>query len=238
MDPLSHVLLGAASGLAIARGERRLAALAGAAAALLPDADVLIGSDTDPLLTLEYHRQFTHAFVAAPVGALLVAAALWLLLRGRAGLTQLYWPALAGYLSALLLDACTSYGTQLLWPFSDRRFAASVVAVIDPVVTLILLVGVGAALRSSRPRPAGVAVLLVLVYLGFGWLQRERAEALVERAARDRGHTIARHEVKPTLGNLVLWRSVYLTGKDYVVDAPRVGFSGVLYPGGTARSVQ
>src|SRR5688500_16829509 len=174
MDPLSHVLLGAASGLAIARGERRLAALAGAAAALLPDADVLIGSDTDPLLTLEYHRQFTHAFVAAPVGALLVAAALWLLLRGRAGLTQLYWPALAGYLSALLLDACTSYGTQLLWPFTDRRFAASVVAVVDPVVTLVLLATVITALRSAAPRPPPTGAAPDAGTLGSRWIPRQR----------------------------------------------------------------
>src|SRR5688572_14711612 len=240
MDPLSHVLLGAASGLAIARGERRLAALAGAAAALLPDADVLIGSDTDPLLTLEYHRQFTHAFVAAPVGALLVAAALWLLLRGRAGLTQLYWPALAGYLSALLLDACTSYGTQLLWPFTDRRFAASIVAVIDPAFTLVLLIGVVAAYRAARPRPARIALAVAVLYLGVGWIQHERAESFIERAAVERGHAIAQHEVKPTLGNVLLWRSVYLSGHDFVVDAvhARPLSAPVLYPGGSVRRVQ
>src|SRR5687767_10225739 len=115
MDPVSHALLGAAGALAIARSNLRLAALAGAAGALLPDIDVLIASDTDPLLQLEYHRQFTHSFAAAPIGAFLAAAVLWLLFRKRATLPQLYVPALAGYVSALLLDACTSYGTQLLW---------------------------------------------------------------------------------------------------------------------------
>ena len=239
MDPLSHVLLGAASGLSVARGHPRMAALAGAAASLLPDADVLIASDSDPLLTLEFHRQFTHAFAAAPFGALVAAAGLWLLLRGRTGLTQLYWPALAGYLSALLLDACTSYGTQLLWPFTDTRFAASVVAVVDPVVTLVLLAAVVIALRSAAARPAQVGVAIAAVYLGFGWMQRERAEALIARTAVERGHVISRHEVKPTLGNLLLWRSVYLNGHDFVVDAARVGLSPpMLYPGGSVRRVQ
>ena len=233
------MLLGAASGLGIARSQPRIAALSGAAAALLPDADVLIYSDTDPLLTLEYHRQFTHAFAAAPLGALVVAGALWLLLRGRAGLRQLYWPALAGYLSALLLDACTSYGTQLLWPFADTRFAASVVAVIDPVVTLVLLAAVVIGLRSATARPAQIGVAIVAVYLGFGLVQRERAEALVARAAAGRGHVITRHEVKPTLGNLLLWRSVYLNGQTFVIDAARVGLSQpLLYPGGSVRRIQ
>jgi inner membrane protein len=79
---------------------------------------------------------------------------------------------------------------------------------------------------------------LCLVYLGVGWVQRERAESVVERAAKSRGHVIADHEVKPTLGNLLLWRSVYLTGNDYVVDAARVAFSSLLYPGGTVRRVK
>ncbi len=239
MDPLSHVLLGAATGQAIGGGRRRIAALAGAAGALLPDADVLISSGTDPLLALEYHRQFTHSVVAAPVGALIVAALLWLILRRRVELPQLYWPALAGYVSALILDACTSYGTQLLWPFTDTRFAASVVAVIDPVVTLVLLVGVVLAFRASTPSAARVAVGIVVAYLGLGWIQRERAESLIASVAAQRKHVITQHEVKPTLGNLLLWRSVYLHGNDYFVDAARVGLSApLLYSGGSVRRIQ
>ena len=242
MDPLSHALLGAASALSVGvvRSRPRIAALAGALGALLPDADVLIGSDSDPLLTLEYHRQFTHSLAAAPVGALLVAAVLWLVTRRTMRPGELYWPALAGYVSALLLDACTSYGTQLLWPFTDTRFAASVVAVIDPVVTVVLLVAVISALGSSRGTAARVGVILVAVYLVVGWVQQERAESLIARTAAARGHTITDHEVKPTLGNILLWRSVYLTGNDFVVDAARVGVLAkpVLYPGGAVRRVQ
>src|SRR5690349_13057110 len=130
MDLVSHALLGAVSGYAADRARTRWSALAGAAAGLLPDADVLIGSDIDPLLTVEFHRQFTHSFVAAPIGAALVAGVLWLALKGRLGFLPLLIASLAGYLSAILLDVCTSFGTQLLWPFSDRRIAANVVAVI------------------------------------------------------------------------------------------------------------
>jgi inner membrane protein len=48
------------------------------------------------------------------------------------------------------------------------------------------------------------------------------------------------HEVKPTLGNLLLWRSVYLAGDAFVVDAARVGLLArpVLYPGGSLPRVQ
>src|SRR3712207_1348344 len=116
MDLVSHALLGAVSGYAANRGRSPIALLAGAAAGLLPDIDVLIGSDTDPLVTLEFHRQFTHSFVAAPVGAALVAAVLWFASKRAHPFLLLWIASLAGYLSAILLDACTSFGTQLLWP--------------------------------------------------------------------------------------------------------------------------
>lgn len=240
MDPLSHALLGAAVGYGVSRSRVRLAAFAGFAGAMLPDADVLIRSSSDPLLTLEYHRQFTHSLFVAPIGAAIAAVVVWFVVRQRASLKSLYWPALAGYVSAALLDACTSYGTQLLWPMSERRFAASIVAVVDPVVTLVLLFGVVAALRAGVVARAWVAVAIVSIYLGFGWVQRERAERAIERAASARGHTIGAHEVKPTLGNILLWRSVYLTGKQYVVDAVRVGAfsSPTVYPGSAVPRVE
>jgi inner membrane protein len=160
--------------------------------------------------------------------------------RKQSTLSELYRPALAGFVSAVLLDACTSYGTQLLWPFSSARFAANIVAVVDPVVTLILLGGVVMAMRRASAGPARVAIAAVLVYLGVGALQHERAENMAQRAAVERGHVIAAHEVKPTLGNLLLWRSVYLTGDEFVVDAVRVGLrrQPTLYPGAHTRKIE
>lgn len=239
MDPFSHALLGAASGRALARRYNRAAMVAGLAGALLPDADVLIGSGSDPLLAVEYHRHFSHSFAVAPLGALLAAGAVWFALRRRVPYGVLWWAALAGFVSAILLDACTSYGTQLLWPFSDARHAWRIISVVDPLMTLILLAGVVTALKTASAVPAWIALAVALVYLGGGWLQRERAEAVVQALAATRGHAVDRIEVKPTLGNLLLWRSIYLNGSDFVVDAVRAGpFSSlVVYAGGSLRRI-
>jgi len=188
MDPVSHALLGVASGLSVMPRNTKIAALAGLAGALLPDADVLISSAGDPLLNVEYHRHFSHALIAAPVGALIAAGVLWLALRRRAAFGMLYWPALAGFINAILLDACTSYGTRLLWPFTDTRFAWSVVAVVDPVPTLILLAGVVLALKSGLAWRARIAIVAVIAYLGAGALQQHRARhACRHDAAAARG---------------------------------------------------
>ena len=109
---VSHAALGATfAALAAPSHQRRLAVLIGAAAALLPDADALIQSDTDPLLVLDYHRHFSHSLLFIPVGALIVTLLLWPWLRKQLSLGRVYAFSLAGIASSGLLDACTSYGT-------------------------------------------------------------------------------------------------------------------------------
>ncbi len=126
MDPLTQGVLGAT--LAQSGSRRREAVVAGALgflAGMAADLDVLIRSPSDPLLFLEYHRQFTHSLVFIPIGALICALALHALLGRRWQLQfgRSYYYCLLGYATHALLDACTTYGTMLLWPFSDARIA-------------------------------------------------------------------------------------------------------------------
>jgi len=238
MDIVTQGLLGAALAQSAARSqEARLATGIGFAAGLLADADVLISSGTDPLLTLEYHRHFTHALVFVPVGALLAALLLRLALGPRLPFSRLYLFALLGYSLSGFLDACTSYGTHLLWPFVDERISFHIISIIDPVFTLVLLGAVAYAWRMRRPRAAQLGLLLAAFYLGLGWVQHERVEAAARELAAQRGHAPERLLVKPTLGNLLLWRSLYVHRGEVRVDAIRLGLSAEprVYPGGAIR---
>jgi inner membrane protein len=214
----------------------RTAALAGAAAGMLPDADILIRSSADPLLNLEFHRHFTHALVFVPVGALAAAALLWYLLRRPCTFGRLYLYCFVGYLLAPLLDACTSYGTHLLWPFAERAVAWNIVSVLDPLFTLAIVLPLGFALARRRPSLARVSMALACAGLLLGFVQHERALAGAARLAAERGHRPERLLVKPTLANLVLWRSLYVEGDRIHVDAIRVGLPGrtTVYPGASA----
>jgi membrane-bound metal-dependent hydrolase YbcI (DUF457 family) len=143
MDLLTHGLLGGLVAQTAGRPqERRLAVGIGFLAALLADADILIRSASDPLLVLEYHRQFSHSLLFIPIGALIASALAWPFVRRRLPPARIYLYAILGYATAGLLDACTSYGTHLFWPFVDRPVSLSIIAVIDPLFTLILLAGV------------------------------------------------------------------------------------------------
>jgi inner membrane protein len=83
-----------------------------------------------------------------------------------------------------LLDACTTYGTQLLWPFTDARFAWNTVSVIDPLFTLPILALVITAGLRKRPLFARLALAWALIYLSMGLVQRD-ASAQRRRVFRD-----------------------------------------------------
>lgn len=238
MDIITHGILGAVvAQVATKSYAKPQAALCGAVGALLPDADVFITSTSDPLLVLEYHRQFSHSLLFAPVGALLGLLLLALLFRLPLLSRQLPWRAvylvaLAGYLSAILLDACTSYGTALFWPFLPP-LALAIIAVVDPVFTLVLLAALVRSLyrRSAGGAKAGLAV--AAFYLVLGQLQQLRAEDAALHLAYSRGLKPAQVIVKPTMGNIVLWRALTITGGEIWADAIRVGPmpKSKVYPG-------
>jgi inner membrane protein len=224
LDLLTQGLLGGALALSIAKGkESRAATATGFAAALVADADVLIGASGDPLLNLEFHRHFTHSLIFIPIGALIAALLLWPLLRKRLEFRRIYLYALLGYATSGLLDACTSYGTQLLWPFSDTRIAWSIIAIVDPLFSLILVFALILGLRYRKTVPARIGLALAGAYLLAGLWQHENALQSARELAALRGHEVQRIIVKPTMANLVLWRSVYQSGDRFYVDAIRVG---------------
>jgi inner membrane protein len=222
VDPLTHALAGAALAWT-AGGERlgRRALLIGAAAALLPDADVLIRSDADPLLAIEHHRGFTHSLLFAPIGGML--AALPFARRGTRSMAFL--AATLAWLSHALLDAATTYGTRLFWPFSRYRVGLDIISIIDPLFTLVMLAGVIAAMTGRRFL-VQVALSLGVAWLAAGFVQRERATAAQVHLAAARGDRLDRGAVFPTIGNTLVWRSVYETNGALRIDRIRVPWFG------------
>lgn len=234
MDPLTQGALGAA--LPQAGSGRRHAATAGLLgffAGMAADLDVLIRSGTDPLLFLEYHRQFTHALVFIPVGGLICALALHWLVGRRRGLSfrQSLLFCTLGYATHALLDACTTYGTMLFWPFSDARIAWNTISIIDPLFTLPLLLAVVMAARRRNPAWARVGLAWAVVYMGLGLVQRDAAVDMGYELAARRGHAPLRLEAKPSFANILVWKVVYETDDRFYVDAVRTGLSPRVFPG-------
>ncbi|WP_372421470.1 metal-dependent hydrolase [Salinarimonas chemoclinalis] len=241
MDPVSQIALGAAVGHAVA-GRRLggLAAAAGALGGLIPDLDVIwSGWGRDSIAYWELHRGVTHSLFFGPVvGTALGWASARLHERARARRGKptegLLAPWIAVWVGALvthpLLDTATIYGTQLLAPFTNLRFALPALPIIDPVYTLPLLVALLVAgllgWRSRGAQRASVgALVLTTLYAGLGLWANGRAEAiaLADPALRERTPA----EVRVTTTFLTPWLRRVTTLED---EARHVGFVSVFAP--------
>lgn len=233
MDIVTHGLLGALVAQTLSRSRNlRVATVVGGIAALLPDLDVFIQSQSDPLLVLEYHRHFTHSIFFAPLVALLLTAVVAPIVRHDIERPRLFFIVLLAYISACLLDACTSYGTYLLWPLIDEPLALSIIAVVDPLFSFILLVAVIAAWSGHNRQRALVGMLFGLGYLALGWAQHQRVQETALHLVQQRQLSVIEVQVKPTMGNLLLWRAIAVTAeREIQVDGIRAGFSIRIYPG-------
>ena len=227
MDLLTQGLLGAALAQTVARrGETRQATTIGFLSGLLADADVFIQSSTDPLFMLEFHRHFSHSLFFIPFGALLAGLILWPFFRKGMSFGRLYIFALLGFSLSGFIDTCTSYGTYLLWPLHNERISFHIISIVDPVFTLGLLLAVMIAFRQRTPRMTYIGLLYCGLYLSIGWWQQGRATTAMHELATSRGHKIERKIIKPTMGNLVLWRSIYVADQKIYVDGIRIGITG------------
>ena len=241
MDLLTQGLVGSAVAQSFSESKaQHRAALCGAIAGLTPDLDTLISSSTDPLLNLDYHRHFSHSLAFIPVGASLVALLIWFVARRRFSFRETWIACFLGYGTHGLLDACTSYGTHLLWPFALDRISWNLVSIIDPLFSLPLLILVILGVWHRRIWAPRAAALCCLSYLLFAFSQHRVAEIAQAELISQRDHNATKHIIKPSIGNVFLHRSVYLHDGIYYVDGIHVfpGLSPRIYTGGEVEALK
>ncbi len=220
MDPVSQGLLGASLASSFSKkNSLRISAFCGAIGGAIPDLDILIRSEEDTLLFIEYHRHFTHSLLFIPIGAILLSLLLYPILKNLISFKNIFLFTLLGILTHGFLDACTSYGTMLLWPFSNLRVSWNIISIIDPIFTFILIFFLSFSLFKKSLQLMRVGLLLSITYLGFGVIKYYQVKDYIFDLAYSRGHQIERFLLNPTIGNNILWRSIYQFNENYYVDA-------------------
>jgi inner membrane protein len=223
VDTLTHALSGALLARATAPAStasadvlplRRRVAI-GALAAAFPDLDV-VASWISPLSYLYHHRGITHSLVMLALWAVLLA---WLCTRvWRRGPG---WRAYAGVVAwgiavHIAGDWITSFGTMVFAPLSDWRAALSTTFIIDLWFSGIIIAGLLASWAwrgSRRPAVAGLAVLCA--YVGFQFVQQQRAIDFGEQYARQSGLGNARITAMPRPVSPFNWMVVAETDERY-----------------------
>lgn len=217
MDSVTQAALGATVAGAIA-GKRCNAKvlLAGAALGTLPDLDVVLDYGDAVSNTIK-HRGFSHSLLLLPPFALLIS---WLYCRFR---PDAFWTFMRVFLLTVsvlvthtLLDAMTTYGTQLLWPFAGY-YELRNIFIIDPLYTLPLLIAIGAALIFKQR--GGVwcqsVVLLSTAYLVWGYGAQQIVANRVEDNLLSQNLPNQHVLITPTPFNTLLWRVVVMDGEHY-----------------------
>ena len=195
MDSFTHLAVGACVGYAVAGPRLGRKALAfGALAASLPDIDTIVLAGGDAWAEWHHHRGFTHSvFFAGTAGPVLG----WLVWRyhnqGRpfepAGGHDALGAWIALFLACLfshpLLDVFTIYGTQLLAPLSEARFAISGIGIIDPFYTIAPLLAALLAVAQPKRLLSRIAAILALLVSSAYLLYGAAQNSAVELRARD-----------------------------------------------------
>lgn len=199
MDPLTHALSGVvwSKTSPIQRwGKPATWTLIGAT--LLPDVDHIMLRLLGPMAYLKYHRGFTHSIIGGLLLALLLAGLVYIIIRSsrKVGYLRLFGLSILGIYTHILLDLITSYGTQLLFPFSTYRYSLDLVFIVDPYLTLIFLAPL-VFMRFSKIRMTIIALSLTVVYLVTAFINQGMASAKGNKIAREMGIEIVRYGVFP-----------------------------------------
>ncbi len=206
-------------------------------AAEAPDLDV-VSRFWGSAFALNHHRGFTHSFLGVPLVAAAVIAfvyGIWRM-RGRRirnpnlpprwGLLFIY-ACLAG-LSHILLDYTTAYGVRPLWPFSEHWISWDIVYIVEPVLLIVLVLGlivpglsslineeIGARSRSRSALPQGrlaAALALVGVCAYWGLCDYEHRHAIAVLQARTYQNADAlRASAYPYMADPFRWHGVIET---------------------------
>jgi len=117
-------------------------------ASQFPDLDVIIGARSKSAY-LKHHRGFSHSLLLAPLYAGLIAWGVKIF-TPQTSYWYLFLVSLLSLGLHLFFDLLNAYGTKLLWPISNRRFAWDILMIIDPLIILVFAFGLSLYLVNNQ----------------------------------------------------------------------------------------
>ncbi len=166
MDTITHGLIGVlGSKTGFSQRNGKLASIAFLIGAVFPDIDLVV-SFFGPEFSLRYHRGITHSIIAAPFFAVAIAAVIYRFSSFKNFFLLSLIVALGIY-SHIFFDLITSYGTIVFDPISTKRYSWNLVFILDPFITLPVILGLILCWRrSERGFMISVTILgFLMIYL-------------------------------------------------------------------------
>lgn len=237
MDSLTQIVLGAAVGEAVlGKKVGNKAMLYGAVAGTIPDLDVLARYMVDTVTAIEWHRGFSHSIFFSVLFAPVFGWMIWKLNpKSDAGWGDwsrlMFW----GLFTHPILDAFTTWGTQLFWPFKTR-LAFQNIFVIDPLYTLPFLVFLVLTLFQKRTAPKRnrynrLGLVISSAYLLLSLILKGLAYHQFRNALAAQGIVYLEMDIRPAPFSTILWSANVAIEEGYLIayysffDAQPIQFS-------------
>ncbi len=223
MDSLTQIVLGAAVGEAVlGKKVGNRAMFYGAMAGTIPDLDVISSIFVDTVRALEIHRGFTHSIVFSVLFAPIFG---WIVSKLDSYKSVKGWSMLFfwGFFTHPILDAHTTWGTQLFWPL-DIRLAFKTIFVIDPLYTLPFLAFLILAMFQKKDAPKRqfynrTGLIVSSSYLALTFLLKGLSFYQFTDALKQQNITYQEIETKPAPLNTVLWVANIKRDNDFLIGS-------------------
>lgn len=225
MDSITQIALGAAIGESLLGKKMGIRAAAwGALLGTVPDLDVLANPLLDNVSELSFHRGLTHSllfcFLASPLFGYIINH-----FQQKWDIGWRRWTKVVFlvFFTHILLDVQTTYGTQVFYPFSDWPITTDSIFIIDPVYTLLLLLGLITALflrRSSRARKVlnRGGLLLSTLYLVWGLGIKAHVHSVYDASFKNQYGYYNKIKTTPNGPTTFLWTG-YIIREDTVYQS-------------------
>jgi inner membrane protein len=221
MDSLTQIILGAAVGEAVL-GKKigNKAMLYGAIAGTIPDLDIFTSYFADTVTAVSIHRGFTHSMVFAVLFAYILG---WIVSKYEIykNFKGWFWLFFWAFFTHSILDAHTTWGTQVFWPL-DLRIAFKTIFVIDPLYTVPFLVFLILAMfqnRTSKKRRFynNAGLIISSSYLALTFLLKWIAFNQFESALEKQQINYTQIDTRPSPLNTLLWSANVATEDSYLL---------------------
>ena len=214
MDSLTQIVLGASVAEAtLGKKIGNKAIVLGAIAGTIPDLDIITRFFVDDLTASVMHRGFSHSlifpFVAAPILA-------WILKKIYSSYTDVsfndwFKMFFLAIITHPILDAQTTWGTQLFWPF-EWRVAIENIFIIDPIYTLpfltfLILTAFQDKLSKKRKLYNSLGLIISSAYLLITLSFKGVAHYNIAKGLKENNIEYKDINTRATYFNSILWSS-------------------------------
>jgi inner membrane protein len=247
MDSLTQFVLGAAVGHLVLGRHMGIgkAMLIGGLAGTIPDLDIIPLSFTDMVTSLELHRSLSHSLLFCAIAPALLAKAQVVFSKTRVSFWRWYHLWFWGFFTHILIDACTTWGTQFFWPI-PYRVSFNSVFIIDPLYTLPLIIALIIAWAIGRKETTAspiaqritlIGILISSAYLVWGGMAKTYINHQFEVAFHTQNIKVTQYMTRPTPFNSILWAMTaetedgYFTGYRSLFDTSGIQFSPLMKKG-------